>query len=326
MIKVYCDSINYLPFEEPKNEKDIIWRYSLNPIIKRNPFEGISRVFNSGVLPYKDGFIGVFRGDTKTTVPFLYLGYSKDGINFDINPTKIEFIKNGKPYNLAYAYDPRLVKIDDEYFITWCDGFEWQPTIGIAKTKDFTTFEMLDHPFLPFNRNGVLFPRKINNEYYLLSRPSDAGHTPFGDIFISSSKDLEYWGKHKLVMRKGGDWWQGTKIGPGTPPIETSVGWLMFYHGVTTTCNGLVYSIGGVILDKDDPSKVLYRAKEYLLTPEEDYETNGFVPNVVFPCTALCDSATNRIAIYYGSADTYISLAFTTVDKIVDFIIKNSEV
>lgn len=325
MIKVYCDNIDYLPFEEPNNPNDVIWRYSKNPIIKRNPAEGIARVFNSGVLPYNNEFIGVFRGDTKTTVPFLYLGHSKDGINFDINPNKIVFKKDGKDYDQAYAYDPRLIKIDDTYYITWCDAFEWFPTIGIARTKDFKEFEMLDHPFLPFNRNGVLFPRKINNEYYLLSRPSDNGHTPFGDVFLTRSKDLTYYGKHKLVMRKGDTWWEGTKIGPGTPPIETEVGWLMFYHGVTTTCNGFVYSIGGVILDKDDPSKVLYRCKEYLMTPELDYETNGFVPNVVFPCTALCDAKTNRIAIYYGCADTYIGLAFTTVDKVVDYIIKHSK-
>jgi len=323
MIKTYCDNIDYLPFEEPKGD-EVIWRYSNNPIIRRNPMKDVARIFNSAVLPYKGEFIGVFRGDTNTTVPFLYLGHSKDGINFTFDEKKIEFTKNGKPYDLHYAYDPRLVKIDDYYYICWCDGFEWQPTIGMARTKDFKEFEMLDHPLLPFNRNGVLFPKKINNEYYLLSRPSDSGHTPFGDIYLSRSKDLEYWGKHQLVMRKGDDWWEGTKIGAGTPPIETEEGWLMFYHGVTTTCNGYVYSIGGVILDKDNPGKVKYRSKPYLLTPEMDYETNGFVPNVCFPCACLCDAKTGRLAIYYGCADTCVSLAFSTIDRAIKFIKENS--
>lgn len=324
MIKTYTDNIDYLPFEDPKNENEVIWRYSKNPIIKRNPIEGVSRIFNSAVINYNNEFIGIFRGDTNRTIPYLYLGYSKDGINFKFDKEPIKFYKDGKLYDIKYAYDPRLVKIDDFYYITWCDGFEYQPTIGLARTKDFKYFEMLDHPFLPFNRNGVLFPRKINNQFYLLSRPSDSGHTQFGDMFVSKSKDLEYWGKHELIMRRGNDWWESVKIGPGTPPIETEVGWLLLYHGVAGTCNGLVYSIGGVILDKENPSKVLYRAKPYLFTPELDYETNGFVPNVTFPCSVLVDSKTNRMAIYYGSADTYIGLAFSTVDKIVKFIIENS--
>ena len=323
MIEVFCDNIDYLPFQE-NDSNQVIWRYKENPIIKRNPIPKVGRIFNSAILNYKDGFVGIFRGDGIDMIPRLYLGFSKDGIHFEYQEKPIEFIKDGKPYDLKYAYDPRLVKIEDAYYMTWCDGFEWQPAIGLARTKDFKTFEMLEHPFLPYNRNGVLFPKKINNQYQLLSRPSNSGHTPFGDIFISSSKDLEYWGKHRLVMRKGDDWWENLKIGPGTPPIETSIGWLEFYHGVTHTCNGYVYSIGAVILDKDDPSIVKYRTKGFLMTPEEDYETNGFVPNVVFPCSALCDKKTGRIAIYYGAADTYICLAFTKLDLVIDYIMKNS--
>ena len=72
--------------------------------------------------------------------------------------------------------------------------------IGMAKTKDFEKFVRLENPFLPFNRNAVLFPRKINGKYMLLSRPSDNGHTPFGDIFLSESPDLVYWGRHRHVM------------------------------------------------------------------------------------------------------------------------------
>ena len=99
-----------------------------------------------------------------------------------------------------------------------------------------------------------------------------------------------------------------------------SEGWLLFYHGVTGTCNGFVYSIGGAILDKDEPSKVLYRCGNFLLTPEKWYEERGFVPNVCFPCATLQDADTGRIALYYGCADSYVGLAFTTVDEVVDYI------
>ena len=197
--------------------------------------------------------------------------------------------------------------------------------IGMAKTKDFKTFTRIENPFLPFNRNAVLFPRKIGGKFKLLSRPSDSGHTPFGDIFVSESEDLVYWGRHRHVMSRGSAWWEKLKIGGGAAPIETSEGWLMFYHGVVQTCSGYVYSIGGVILDIDEPSVVKYRCRNYLLTPEEPYEEAGFVPNVCFPCATLQDADTGRIAIYYGAADSYVALAFTRLEQVVAYIKENSQ-
>ncbi len=320
-------NLKNIPWEDRLEGSDqVIWRYSKNPIIKRNPVKGVARIFNSAVIPYKGSYIGVFRAETTETLPHLRLGYSKDAISWEIDSKPIEFIdEEGKTYNPNYAYDPRLVLIDDTYYIIWCTDF-FGPTIGLAKTKDFKTFIRLENSFLPFNRNGVLFPKKINDEFLMLSRVSDNGHTPFGDIFLSSSKDLTYWGKHRHVMSKGGKgWWQGLKIGGGPAPIEIDIGWLLIYHGVTQTCNGYVYSMGVAILDKDEPSKVLYRAKDYILTPEKDYETTGFVPNVVFPCSVLVDYETNRVAIYYGAADTYVAVAFSTLDILTEFAIKNNE-
>ena len=92
------------------------------------------------------------------------------------------------------------------------------------------------------------------------------------------------------------------------------------------TCNGFVYSFGAVILDINKPWKVLYRTRDYLLTPEKPYETTGFVPNVTFPCANIYDAPTGRIAIYYGAADTCTAIAFTQVDKLINHIKKNSEV
>jgi beta-1,4-mannooligosaccharide/beta-1,4-mannosyl-N-acetylglucosamine phosphorylase len=207
----------------------------------------------------------------------------------------------------------------------WCQDF-YGPAIGMAKTTDFKNFVRLENPFIPYNRNAVLFPRKINGLFTLLSRPSDTGHTPFGDIFLSQSPDMEFWGRHRHVMSNGNNWWEGVKIGAGAAPIETTEGWLLFYHGVTSTCNGFVYHIGAAILDIDNPSKVKYRCKNFILGPEEPYETTGFVPNVCFPCATLADGDTGRIALYYGAADTYLAMAFTKLDELVDYIKANSEV
>ena len=302
-----------------------LWRYTENPIIGRNPVEGVARIFNSAVVPYGDGFVGMFRADTVATDMRIHFGWSKDGVHWEFEKEPTAFVdEEGKPFQPIYGYDPRLLKIDDTYYIIWCTEF-FGASIGLAKTKDFKTFTRLENPFLPFNRNAVLFPRKINGKYMMLSRPSDSGHTPFGDIFLSESPDLTYWGRHRHVMNRGGGW-ESLKIGAGAAPIETSEGWLLFYHGALNTCNGYVYSVGGAILDIDNPSKVKYRCSTYLMTPEEWYEERGFVQNVCFPCAALTDSETGRVAVYYGAADSYVGLAFGYIDEIVDHIKAHSRV
>lgn len=327
-VKIFGISVSNVPWQEkPEGLKGVpVWRYNENPIIGRNPTKGVARIFNSAVMPFQGEFIGVFRGEQTNGIPYIYLGRSKDGICWEFEEEKIRFQdEDGTEFMPVYAYDPRLVKIEDTYYVIWCQDF-YGASIGMAKTTDFRTFTRMENPFLPFNRNAVLFPRKVNGKFLMLSRPSDSGHTPFGDIFLSESSDLVYWGKHRHVMGKGAAWWENLKIGGGAAPIETSEGWLLFYHGVTGTCNGYVYSIGGAILDLEQPSVVRYRCEEFLLTPEVWYEERGFVPNVTFPCATVQDADTGRIAIYYGCADTYVGVAFTQVDEIVAYIQEHSVV
>lgn len=324
---INCKSLPNIPFEDkPKNYPFPLWRFSKNPIINRNVNHTISRTFNSSVVSFNDGYIGVFRGDKRDGCPNLFVGRSKDGVHFEIDDKPIHFIdeKTGESRDTDWQYDPRLIEIEGLYYIVWCDFFSGA-TISIAYTEDFVTFKKIDNPFLPNNRNGVLFPRKINGKYYMLSRPSDLGHTPFGDLFVSASNDLRFWGEHRLVLAHGWAWWTSLKIGGGSAPIELDDGWLLFIHGVTQTCNGYVYSIGAIIVDKDDVSKVKYRCNDFLLTPEENYETTGFVPNVIFPTSTLIDKDTGRIALYYGAADTYTCLAFGYIDEIVAYIKEHSK-
>ena len=322
--KIIAPKLN-IPWEEkPKNCPFPIWRYSKNPVINRNPIQDVSRVFNSALVPFNGEFVGVFRGDTFTTIPSLFVGRSKDGIHFEFEEKPIEILdENGNVMKFNYSYDPRLIEIEGAYYVTFCTDFHG-PTLCVAKTLDFKTFKFVSLPFLPFNRNGVFFPKKINGDYVLLSRPSDNGHTPFGDIYLSRSKNMIDFGRHSFVLRSGYEWWCGTKVGAGCNPIETDVGWLLFIHGATTTCSGLVYSLGAVILDKENPEKVLYRCSPYLLTPEVPDEVSGFVPNVLFATSALVDGETGRIAIYAGAADTHVELLFTDIDTVVDYIIKNA--
>ena len=318
-----------IPWEEkPAGSFDVIWRYSGNPVIPRNLIPSSNSIFNSAVVPFNGTFAGVFRADDRARVMNLHRGFSKDGIHWQLDNDPITWLCDDPEIGkFQYRYDPRVVWLEDRFYVTWCNGYHG-PTIGIGYTYDFQKFHFLENALLPFNRNGVLFPRKINGKYVMFSRPSDNGHTPFGDIFLSHSPDLVHWGRHRHVMapkRDRGNW-QCTKIGAGPVPIETTDGWLLLYHGVLTSCNGFVYHMGAALLDLDQPWKVLYRTEPYLLNPRTLYECVGDVPNVVFPCAALNDAPTGRLAIYYGAADTVTGLAFAQVDELIEFIKSNSKV
>ncbi len=328
MAKIIGPALANMPWEDkPAGEKEPIWRYSGNPIIGRHGNQRSNSVFNSAVVPFRGGFAGVFRCDSRSISMDLFAGRSQDGLHWEIDDEPILLTgADGEIAAKEYRYDARITPMEGKYYITWCNGYHG-PTIGVAWTEDFKTFHQLENAFLPFNRNGVLFPRKIGGMYMMMSRPSDNGHTPFGDIYVSQSRDLEFWGRHRYMMGtvKGNDSaWQSTKVGPGPSPIETDEGWLLIYHGVITTCNGFVYRMGAALLDLDEPWKVKYRSKDYLMAPWELYECVGDVPNVVFPCAALTDSATGRIAIYYGCADTVTGIAFTTVDELLHFVKEHS--
>ncbi len=312
-----------IPWQDrPDGSKAPMWRYSENPIIPRDLLPDSNSIFNSAVVPFGDAFAGVFRCDDQNRRMTLHAGFSKDGIHWDINPETIKFdCDDAEIGEWVYGYDPRVTFIDGRYYVTWCNGYHG-PTIGVAWTTDFKTFHQVENAFLPCNRNGVLFPKKINGRFAMLSRPSDNGHTAFGDIFYSESPDLQFWGRHRHVMAPAPfelSAWQCLKIGAGPVPIETPEGWLLFYHGVLRSCNGYVYAFGSAILDLDEPWKVKYRSGRYLISPREIYECAGDVPNVCFPCAALHDETKGKVAVYYGCADTVTGLAFGYIDEIIQF-------
>jgi beta-1,4-mannooligosaccharide/beta-1,4-mannosyl-N-acetylglucosamine phosphorylase len=313
------------PWEDrPVGSIDVLWRSGRNPIVRRDQVARSNSIFNSAVVPYGDGFAGVFRVDDRTRTMNLHAGRSDDGIDWRIDPAPITFLPAGDRVpeiqgDVAHAYDPRVTWLEDRFYVTWCTDYHG-PTIGLAWTRDFASFHQLDNAFLPFNRNGVLFPRRIGGRYGMLSRPSDGGHTPFGDIFWSESPDLVHWGRHRHVMGPVPWTWQATKVGAGPTPIETDEGWLLIYHGVLTSCNGFVYSMGAALLDLDEPWRVVARGRDYLLAPQMPYEQVGDVPNVVFPCAALVDRATGRLTVYYGAADTVVCIAHGLLGELLDHV------
>ena len=314
-----------VPWEErPPGSSAVVWRSSRNPIVTREHVPGANSIFNSAVVPFRRGFAGVFRVDDTRRTMNIHSGRSADGIEWELEAAPISFrAADGRVAEIQdrfdHAYDPRVTWLEDRYYLTWCSGYHG-PTIGLAFTHDFETFHKLENAFLPFNRNGVLFPRRVGGSYAMLSRPSDTGHTPFGDVFYSESPDLVHWGRHRHVLAPVPWTWESTKVGAGPTPIQTDEGWLVLYHGVLTSCNGFVYSMGAALLDLDEPWKVRARGRAYLLSPHEPYERIGDVPNVVFPCAALVDRDADRVSIYYGGADTVVCLAHARLSELLAFV------
>jgi predicted GH43/DUF377 family glycosyl hydrolase len=231
--------------------------------------------------------------------------------------------------------DPRITKLDDFYYMTYVaygtvDG-ETAPRIAFARSQDLLHWQRMglirfsplkveaDHRILSFNLNvvpnkdAVLFPKKIEGKYCMLHRPMFESSTGVPQsIWMSWSNDLSNWTDHRLVLAPE-LLWERVKIGAGTPPILTGEGWLVFYHGVEGASESdpdRRYHAGVLMLDLDDPGKILYRSPRPVLSPESAEETTGVVNNVVFPCGAVI-SPSGQIEVYYGMGDRAIGLATT---------------
>ncbi len=294
-------------------------RYKGNPIITASAVPRANSIHNSAIIKRKNDYIGVFRVDEINLDYTLHLGWSKDGIHWKLDPDRIKMKSKDPEVRVTdQSYDPRVTELDGTYYVTWCNSTEHGPAIGLATTKDFKTFEQWENPLPPANRNCVIFPRKIGGQFAMLHRPSDRGHTPFGDTYYAESPDMIHWGHHRFVLGPRGGW-QSIKTGPGPHPIETKDGWLLIYHGVWMSCNGFIYSAGGALLDLDQPWKIIARTKDYLMYPTELYERVGDVPNVLFPSSATLEPG-GKIRLYYGCADTCISMAEAKLSEVVDFI------
>jgi predicted GH43/DUF377 family glycosyl hydrolase len=188
-------------------------------------------------------------------------------------------------------------------------------TLSLLRTMDFETCEWMGFISETDNRNGVLFPEKIGGLYARFNRPNTGGN--FGDIWISYSPDLIFWGKSSCVMRNADIRWAWTKIGPGAVPIKTKEGWLNIFHGVRTQCaQHYVYCLGVALHDLEDPSKVTAVCKEAILEPEADYELVGQTPSVVFTSGAVVEDD-GEVKVYYGGADTVQCVATTSVEQLL---------
>ena len=318
-------------------------RYSGNPVLSKDdvPYDS-ALVFNAGVIRWRGGYAVAFRNDYGCTQAEwatgkrfrgtnIGLALSADGIHWEVEP---EPIMEFQDEEILRAYDPRLTVIGEEAYMTFAVDTRHGLRGGIARTKDLRNYEIVSMS-VPDNRNMVLFPEKVNGMYLRLERPmpvySRGGRDRF-DIWISESPDLIYWGRSELLAAVEDFPFANDKIGPGAPPVRTKAGWLVFTHAVdrddSRGKNGWEakwtkrYCAGVMLLDGDDPRKVLGICREPLLAPETVYETQeGFRTNVIFPTAAIMEDD-GTVRIYYGASDTVTALATAKAEDLIEACLK----
>ena len=205
--------------------------------------------------------------------------------------------------------DPRITPIDGRYYVSYVAVSKHGPASSLASTTDFRTFERHGVVFCPENKDVVLFPNRIGGRFAALHRP--VCRMPFTrpEMWVARSPDLIHWGGHVPLEVSGGAWQSG-RVGAGAPPILVEEGWLAIYHGNRRPALpgdvGIYYG-GALLLDRDDPSRIVKRTPEPFFVPETDFEVRGFVPNVVFPTGVVREG--DSLLVYYGAADSCAAVA-----------------
>jgi len=329
-----------------------IEKYAQNPILSpllKNDWESLA-VLNPAVIYNQDDklFHMFYRAAGNDETHYIYLGYatSTDGIHFERQSDSpiIGPDKNGA--DGGGVEDPRLVKIEDYYYLTYASrvfapGQYWkkdkkyygfQPKAGpmaltynntethLAVSKDLKHWKKLGRitDAKDDDRDVVIFPCAINGKFYRTSRPSSRfgkGYPCLApSIWLTASDDLLSWNEPLQLFYEGQEDWESLKVGASCPPFKTSEGWVMIYHGVSKKDE--IYRVGAFLLDKNNPMKIIARTKMPFMEPEFDYETKGFYNGCVFPTANVVKDGI--VYIYYGCADHFIGLATVKLSDLLE--------
>lgn len=326
-------------------------KYSGNPILspeRKNQWENFC-VLNPAVCfdEKTQKFVMLYRagGDDVKHKIRLGLATSDDGIHFVRQSDKPAFDAEDYEPDGGCIEDPRMVCMDGRYFITYAarafaPGRYWLPdkqfkaergtwlvkqpdcspqfiqinhtVTYLAYTDDFVTYKKLGRitDSRLDDRDVVLFPRKINGKFYMISRPVLGEDR---SMWISASDDLMEWTSRQKLY-SGTEEWESNRLGAGCPPIETDDGWLLIYHGVNQADKN--YRVGMLMLDKDDPTKVIARTKQFVMEPQYDYEKSGLYAGCVFPTGVVIKDG--LMYVYYGCADKYVAVATAPLADVLD--------
>ncbi len=312
---------------------DLLTRSPDNPIVTLRdlPFR-CSDIWNAGVTKVGGRYLLLITIETLEGRHCIYRALSDDGRHFLVDDEPLlagdteeagcgcdPGCMNVGGCESIGVRDPRITQIDGTYYIAYVANGDHGLRVGLARTQDFHTIERIAYATQVDVKNGALFPRTIGGKYLLLCRPDQGGR-----IWLGYSDDLVFWGSQTVVMAPRGGYWDSTRIGAASPPIEIDEGWLLIYYGEKHTSAGPLVRLGAAVLDRDDPSRVIARSNIPILSPREKYERIGDVPNVVFSCGALLEEG--QVNVYYGASDSCICLSSAPLAEILRVCFESDKV
>jgi predicted GH43/DUF377 family glycosyl hydrolase len=329
-------------------------KYRKNPIISPNPANDWENLVTTNPTAwYEQGEVKlIYRaaGDEDKHYVHLGLATSKNGYDF-VRQSDSPIVSPMRDVDVGCLEDPRIVKMDGLYYITFAyrpfaPGKYWLPReerkynpptfpagfpralrenlsgTGLLISPDLKQFAyagILTNPAFD-DRDVIIFPEKIKGKYVTLHRPMEWCGKKYGTdypaMWLAFSDDLLGWKDIKLLAKGKYDWEQ--KIGGSAPPLKTKDGWLVLYHAVG---EDKFYRVGAMLLDLENPLKILHRTPDWLLEPKKNYEIEGFYNGVVFPCGNVVIG--DKLFVYYGGADKYVCLATCDINELLDYLKKN---
>ena len=305
---------------------ELLHRHAANPILTAEQWPyTVNAVLNAAAARVDGSTVLLVRVEDRRGISHLTVARSKNGLDEWAVESEPLLAPDEDVASEQWGFeDPRVVWVEElGRFVITCTAYgPAGPAVYLATTEDFTTVERHGVIRHPEDKNAALLPHRVDGKWLLLHRPKTEFGGARGEILLSRSADLDSWSTPEQVMQpRTGAWWDSLRIGIGPPPLRTEHGWLLLYHGVKSTVGGDIYRVGLALLDLDEPTRVLRRLPSWVLAPQADYERTGDVPNVVFPCGLIHDTATGEVRLYYGAADTSICLATAQLDELLEAVL-----
>lgn len=304
---------------------ELFHRHADNPILTAEDWPyPVNAVFNPAAAVVDGQTVLLARVEDRRGISHLSVARSSNGIDRWVVDLEPLLAPNGNESEQWGFEDPRSVWVDElGRFVITCTVYgPAGPAVFLATTEDFHSVERYGVVRHPEDKNAALLPHRVDGRWVLLHRPKTQFGGGHGEIVLSRSDDLVSWSAPEQVLQpRSGAWWDSLRIGLGPPALRTEHGWLLVYHGVKETVAGEIYRVGLALTDLDEPTRVLRRLADWVLAPLEPYERTGDVPNVIFPCGLIHDSANGEVRLYYGAADSSICVATARLSDLLDAVL-----